>query len=81
MDRKIKIVHIHTASYNSFKRSAWYVSLANFMRKKVLLHIHGGGFKEYYATNPQWISSVLNKCDGIITLSESWKEFFQGVTT
>lgn len=48
--------------------------------EKVVLHIHGGGFKEYYATNPQWIASILNRCDAIITLSESWKEFYQSVT-
>lgn len=79
-DRKIKIVHIHTASYNSFKRSIWYLRLAKFFRKKVILHIHGGGFKDYYATNPKWISKMLNKSDGIIVLSESWKEYFQTIT-
>lgn len=79
-DKRIKIVHIHTASYNSFKRSAYFVQLAQWYGKKVVLHIHGGGFKEYYATNPQWIASILNRCDAIITLSESWKEFYQSVT-
>ena len=79
-DRNIGIVHIHTASYNSFKRSSWFVLLAKLFRKKVILHIHGGGFKEYYATNPQWIISVLDKCDVIITLSVSWKQFYQSIT-
>lgn len=81
VDRDIRIVHIHTASYNSFKRSAWYVKMGKLMGRKVILHIHGGGFKEYYATNPEWISSILNRCDALITLSESWKGFFQEVTT
>lgn len=79
-DRNIKIVHIHTASYNSFKRSAWYVRLGKLLGKKVVLHIHGGGFKEYYVTKPRWIISVLDKCDAIITLSDSWKQFFQSIT-
>lgn len=78
-DRDIKIVHIHTASYNSFKRSAWFVRLAKMFRKKVILHIHGGGFKEYYATNAKWISSVLERSDAIITLSNSWRRFFQSI--
>ncbi len=80
-DRKIKIVHIHTASYNSFRRSAIFVKIAKFFHKKVILHIHGGGFREYYATNPQKISSILNSCDCIITLTESWQAFFKQITT
>lgn len=79
-DHKIAIVHIHTASYNSFRRSAWFVRLARCFRKKVVLHIHGGGFKDYYATNSAWITSILNQCDVIITLSNSWKQYFQSIT-
>lgn len=80
LDKDIKIVHIHTASYNSFKRSAIFAKLAKLFKKKVVLHIHGGGFKDYYATNPKWIASVLNQCDVIITLSNSWEQYFQSIT-
>lgn len=79
-DKEIEIIHIHTASYNSFKRSAYFVRLAKLLRKKVILHIHGGGFKEFYVTNPKWISSILNRCDAIITLSESWRQYYQLIT-
>lgn len=79
-DRKIKIVHIHTASYNSFYRSSYYIKVAKFFNKKVILHIHGGGFKEFHKTNPKKISSILNLCDRIITLSKSWKTFFERIT-
>ena len=78
IDRRIKILHIHTASYNSFKRSAYWVSLGKFFHKKIVLHIHGGGFKEYYLTNPKWIQSVLDRSDCLIALSDSWKQYFQG---
>lgn len=78
-DRDIKIVHIHTASYNSFRRSAWFVHIAKLMRRKVILHIHGGGFKDYYATDKEWVSKILNKADGLIVLSEFWKEFFKTI--
>lgn len=73
----IKIIHIHTASYRSFKRSALWVNLAKFFNKKVILHIHGGAFKEYYKTNPTWIQSILDKSDCIITLSNEWKHYFK----
>lgn len=79
-DKKIKIVHIHTASYNSFRRSAIFLKLANALGKKTILHIHGGGFKDYYATNPTWIAKTLNSSDAIITLSESWREYYASIT-
>lgn len=78
-DCDIKIVHIHTASYNSFRRSAWFVHIAKLMRRKVILHIHGGGFKDYYATDKEWVSKILNKADGLIVLSEFWKAFFETI--
>lgn len=80
VDHKIQIVHIHTASYNSFRRSSLFVKLAKVFDKKVIIHIHGGGFKEYYKTSPSWISEILNKADIIIVLSVSWKIFFESIT-
>ena len=77
--KRIKIVHIHTASYNSFKRSALFISLAKFFKRKVVIHIHGGGFKEYYEKNTSFVHKNLLKCDTIIALTEYWKEFFEGL--
>lgn len=77
-DSRIKVLHIHTASYNSFKRSSYWVSLGRLFNKKIVLHIHGGGFKEYYKTNPQWIKSVLDKSDCLVVLSDTWKKYFDG---
>ena len=76
IDRKIKILHIHTASYNSFWRSLWFVTVGKLFHKKVILHIHGGGFKEFYSSEQEKISKILNSSDCIITLSESWQKFF-----
>lgn len=77
--RSTKIVHIHTASYNSFKRSALFISLAKFFKRKVVIHIHGGGFKEYYEKNTSFVHKNLLKCDTIIALTEYWKKFFEGL--
>ena len=76
---EIKIVHIHTASYNSFKRSAWFVKAAKRMGRKVVIHIHGGGFREYYDKEKSFIQPILDKCDALITLSPQWKMFFEKV--
>lgn len=78
-DYEIKIVHIHTASNISFRRSALFVRIANLFHKKVILHIHGGAFKDYYRREAHYVISVLNRCDCVIALSETWKSFFEGI--
>ncbi len=75
-DRKIKVVHIHTASRNSFRRSVYFARLARFMRHKVIMHIHGGGFKDYYERNRPFVEKALAQCDAIIALSDEWKRFY-----
>ena len=76
-NRNYEIVHIHTASYNSFKRSTYFVTLAKWFKKKVVLHIHGGGFKEYYKTNPKWIKKELLRADYVIALTDTWRQYYQ----
>ena len=75
----IRTVHIHTASYNSFKRSTLFISLAKFFKRKIVIHIHGGGFKEYYEKHSSFVHKNLLKCDTIIALTEYWKEYFNGL--
>ena len=49
IQRRIKIVHIHTASRNSFRRSILFIRLAKMRSRAEEVHNHGGGVKEYYA--------------------------------
>ena len=76
-DKNIQIIHIHTASNNDFWRSSLFVTVAKIYKKKVVLHIHGGGFKEYYEQNRSFVDSVLVKSNAIISLSEYWLDFFK----
>lgn len=78
-DQSISIVHIHTASNNDFKRNAVYISIAKSLGKKVVLHVHGGGFKDYYNQNSDYVRKQLDKVDAIIALSKYWKDFFSCV--
>ena len=77
--RSIKAVHIHTASNNSFRRSAIFISIAKILKRKVIIHIHGGGFKEYYEKKTTFVKEQLVKCDTIIALTKYWKEYFNGL--
>ena len=75
--KKIKIVHIHGASYNSFWRKYIFIHLSKFLRKKVIYHIHGAEFKNFFETHPISVNHVFKKVDTVIALSSSWKSFFK----
>ncbi|MDE5786422.1 MAG: glycosyltransferase family 4 protein [Duncaniella sp.] len=77
----IKIVHIHSASNASFRRKMYFARLARRLGRKVVIHVHGGGFRDFMATDPDGIRAALNSCDEVICLTEQWRDFFtsQGV--
>ncbi|MCD8203210.1 MAG: glycosyltransferase family 4 protein [Prevotella sp.] len=80
-DRKIKILHIHTASDMSFWRKSQFVKLGKFFGKKVILHVHASRFKDFYSetTKKELIRKNLLLPDRLIVLSQSWKEWFVGI--
>jgi glycosyltransferase involved in cell wall biosynthesis len=78
-DQSIEIVHIHTASKGSFYRKSIALLIAKLYAKKTVIHIHGGGFKEFYYKSlfkNILIKPILNSADQVICLSDNWLEFF-----
>ena len=75
----IKIVHIHTCSYKPFHHASFRARFAKLFGKKVVMHMHGGGFKDYYKQDEAFIKNQLSKIDGVIALSQSWKEFYSDI--
>lgn len=73
----IKIVHIHCCSNNSFWRKSIFVTTGRVFRKKIVLHIHGGGFDTFSRAHRKAVEHVLRKVDILITLSSYWKHFFE----
>ncbi len=81
-DRKVKIVHIHGASYGSFYRKFAVFILAKYIfRKKIIYHIHGGGFNNFYNSRKNFskrlIKAMIAHVDIVITLSESWRDYYR----
>ena len=80
----IKIVHIHTASNASFYRKSIIVLLSKIFKKKIILHIHGANFNEFYhSSNPilkRFIRGILSQSDTLVALSNRWKEKLQMMT-
>jgi len=75
--RKADIFHVHTASRMSFFRNSPYIVFSSvFSKGKVLVHIHGAEFEDFYAQSHPWtqkfIAFVLGKSDGIVVTSERW---------
>lgn len=81
---KYDIVHIHMASDASFYRKSLFILLAKIYRKKLIVHEHGGNFREFYYESKsklkqRFICRVLNLADKFIVLSEEWYEFFNPI--
>lgn len=74
--KNIKIVHVHGASNTSFYRKRIFIYWAKFFNKKVVYHVHGGGFKEFALKHGTIVKDTLKKCDVVVVLSNSWKDFF-----
>lgn len=77
VDKKIKIVHIHTSSDIGFTRSSYYIYLAKIFHKKVIIHIHSGRFNDYYLRNRKYVEKVFLKCDVIVVLTKEIKSFYE----
>jgi len=77
--RSIQIVHIHTASRGSFFRKSIVLLTARLFRRKTILHIHGGEFRQFFegaGIFKSYIRKILNLADELVCLSEEWKEYF-----
>jgi glycosyltransferase involved in cell wall biosynthesis len=78
-DKTIKILHIHCASNGSFYRKSIVLIIGKLKKMKIIMHMHGGGFKDFYAKNNLnkiYIKSILGLSDKVICLSEEWHQFY-----
>jgi Glycosyltransferase len=81
LDRRLQIVHIHSAADGSFVRASIVMKICKLFGKKILLHSHASRFKDYYneSSNKTKILKNLNMADVLIVLSKSWKIWFQTI--
>ena len=83
INKKIDLVHIHTASRRSFWRYFTFIFLLKIMDTKIVLHMHGAKFKEFYSGHSfigkYIICSIIEICDSMILLSKVWHSFFDKI--
>ena len=78
-DKYLQILHIHCASKGSFYRKSIVLLIGKWQKKKIIMHMHGGGFKDFYYRNELnkiYIRAILGLADKIICLSEEWNKFY-----
>lgn len=83
LSRRIDIVHVHMAERGSVFREGIVAILGKLFGSKVIIHMHGATFEEWYITKncfiQQIISWILNKADKLLILGEFWNEFASGM--
>ena len=77
------IIHIHMASNRSTYRKIKYIKLSVNMNERIVLHVDGGGFADFFENETpkkkKYIVKWLNKVDKIIVLSEEWLNYFKKI--
>jgi len=77
-DWRIKIIHIHGSKKGSFYRKSVFIMISKIFKKNVVYHQHAGEFQDYYqkSSYKKLIVKIINLCDKLIVLSQSWKNFY-----
>ncbi len=79
------VVHVHFSSDSSFLRKSYFIKAAYRRGKKIVLHQHGGDFKNYYRNEldekgKKRVRDVLGMGNVMMVLTDSWKDFFSEIT-
>ncbi len=75
------LVHIHTSSYLGFLEKGVLVLVSKLFGCKTVLHIHGGGFKNFYNKSKfkKIIEIILNSPSTVVVLSDMWFQWFSRI--
>lgn len=73
----VGLVHIHMSSRGSYTRKSLVVRLVKKLGSKVILHLHGAEFRDFYANEcsskkQAHIRRTFEICDQVIVLSSQW---------
>lgn len=70
------LVHLHMASRGSFARKSTLSWIARARGLPVVIHVHGGGFRDFYQSSPRvlqaYIRATLRGADTVVALGDSW---------
>lgn len=79
------IAHVHSSFGPSFYRKIPFIYMAKWRGIKVVNHIHGAEFEDFYITasdkKKALIQKVYNKCDVLVVLSKEWEDKIGSIVT
>ncbi|MBF0460824.1 MAG: glycosyltransferase family 4 protein [Magnetococcales bacterium] len=77
--RRVDILHLHMASYGSTGRKLLLLLLGKSLGLKIVLHLHGADFVEFFFGLPAWgqrvLSAVMNRADRVVVIGCYWHDF------
>jgi len=83
LSKSADLVHVHFASGGSTFRKYLVARLLHRYNTPYILHAHGGGYREFYSRAPAFVKTrihwMLRNSEGLIVLSEQWREFYKGL--
>jgi glycosyltransferase involved in cell wall biosynthesis len=82
--RKLRLVDsvylLIASSRLGFLRNALMIWPSRLFRHRLVLHLHGGGYRHFYESQPSWfqrfIATTLAQADAIIVLGEALRDQF-----
>lgn len=81
---KYDIIHVHMASDVSIYRKMPFIHIASWMKKKIIIHQHGGNIQEFYYEQcsdrqRQTIRKTLLKADHMLVIAPYLKDIFSDI--
>lgn len=74
-----KIIHLPVTSSWAFWKMTAFMLVAKALDMRVLMHLHGGKFDQYYRRSPapvrKLIGLALSRADAVVALSGWWRQF------
>ncbi|MBC8239311.1 MAG: glycosyltransferase family 4 protein [Alphaproteobacteria bacterium] len=76
---RVALVHVNVASWGSTWRKLAVVVMASLFGVPVVLHLHGGGYRDFSATLSRSALSIVGwmfrRADRVVVLGETWRDF------
>ncbi|WP_138497559.1 glycosyltransferase family 4 protein [Nostoc sp. PA-18-2419] len=80
LKQEVDLVQLQISQRGSILRQAIMIILAWVFQKPIIIHAHGSQFHIFFAGLPKYFQQLLSwifgKCQKLIVLSESWKNFY-----
>ena len=73
-NRELKIVHIHSSSFILLNKTAIYIIIAHLLRKKIILHLHGGALESVCQKHEKMLRWLFSYVHVIICVSKFIKD-------